>query len=88
MAVSSAAIVAPVLKNMAGIVPEAKGAEKTDKTLTYYIKDTCIGCHHCFYECPVSAIHWGDDKYEIDQTKCIHCGTCEKTCNISAATHK
>jgi ferredoxin len=91
MLVSSAAIAAPFVMNMAGIVPEAKAAESSksaERKLTYYINKNCIGCHFCFYSCPASAIHWGDDKYEIDQTKCIHCGTCENVCNISAATHK
>jgi len=85
MLVSSAAIAAPFVMNVAGMVPEAKGAEKK---VTYYINNDCIGCHYCFYSCPVSAISWGDDKYEIDQKKCIQCGTCESVCNISAATHK
>jgi ferredoxin len=82
MVVSSAAIAAPFFMNMAGLVPEANGAEKK---VTYIISTDCIGCHYCFYECPVSAISWGDDKYEIDQKKCIQCGTCAKVCNISAA---
>jgi ferredoxin len=85
MLVSSAAIASPFLMDMAGLVPDAKAEEKK---LTYFINNSCIGCHFCFYECPASAIHWGDDKYEIDQKKCIQCGTCEKVCNISAATHK
>jgi ferredoxin len=79
---SSAAIASPFIMNAAGFVPDAKGA---DKQLTYTIEPTCVGCHYCFYECPASAISWGDDKYEIDQKKCIHCGTCAKVCNISAA---
>jgi ferredoxin len=82
MLVSSAAIATPFIMNMAGLVPEAKGAEAT---ATYTIEATCVGCHYCFNECPASAISWGDDKYEIDQKKCLHCGTCAKVCNISAA---
>jgi len=85
MIMSSAAIAAPFILNAAGLVPEAKGAEKQ---LTYTIDTTCIGCHYCFYECPAGVISWGDDKYEIDQKKCLHCGTCEKVCNISAAHAK
>jgi ferredoxin len=81
----SAAIAAPFILNAIGLVPDAKGAEKQ---LTYTIESTCVGCHYCFYECPAGAISWGDDKYEIDQKKCIHCGTCAKVCNISAAHHK
>ena len=82
MIVSSAAIASPFIMNMAGLVPDAKGAEKK---IRYVISEYCIGCHYCFYECPASAIFWGDDKYVIDQDKCIQCGTCESVCNISAA---
>jgi len=83
---SSAAIAAPIVLKMAGSLPDANGAEKAGEKATYYIiEDTCIGCHYCFHECPQSAIHWGDDKYEIDQSKCIQCGTCASVCNISAA---
>jgi ferredoxin len=82
MIVSSAAIAAPFILNSAGSVFAA------EKKATYFIASTCIGCHHCFYNCPVRAIHWGTDKYEIDQAKCIQCGTCYETCNISAASKK
>ncbi len=82
MLVSSAAIAAPFVMNMAGLVPDAKGAEGK---VTYIIEATCVGCHYCFNECPQKAIAWGDDKYEIDQKKCIQCGTCASVCNISAA---
>jgi len=91
MLVSSAVIAAPFIMNMTRAVPEAKAADSAkaaETKPTYYINKNCIGCHFCFYSCPVSAIQWGDDKYEIDQKKCIKCGTCEKVCNISAATHK
>jgi ferredoxin len=79
---SSAAVAAPFIANAIGKAPDAKGAEKK---ITYIIDSTCVGCHYCFNECPASAISWGDDKYEIDQKKCIHCGTCAEVCNISAA---
>ena len=82
MIMSSAAIASPLFMNLTGLVPDAKGAEIK---IRYVISDDCIGCHYCFYECPASAIHWGDDKYVIDQDKCIQCGTCESVCNISAA---
>lgn len=85
MALSTAAITAPFILNMAGLIPDAKGAEEE---VVYLIDDTCIGCHYCFNECPASAIHWGDDKYVIDQDKCIQCGTCAEVCNISAAHRK
>jgi ferredoxin len=85
IALSSAAIAAPLILNAAGSV---LAAEKKEKKATYFIGPTCIGCHHCFYNCPQGAIHWGTDKYEIDQTKCVQCGTCYETCNISAASKK
>ncbi len=84
MLAGSAAIAAPVVMNLAGWVPDAKAAETDEGEVTYVIGSECIGCHYCFYSCPASAIHWGDDKYDIDQDKCIHCGTCAEICNISA----
>jgi ferredoxin len=85
MIMGSAAIAAPFIMNAAGLVSDVKGAETQ---ATYIIEPTCVGCHYCFNECPAGAISWGDDKYEIDQKKCIHCGTCAKVCNISAAHKK
>jgi ferredoxin len=84
MLMSTAAIAAPFFMDAAGMVRDAKAEDKP----TYTIEPTCVGCHYCFYECPAGAISWGDDKYEIDQKKCIHCGTCAKVCNISAAHKK
>jgi ferredoxin len=85
MVVGSAAIAASSVLKIAGPVPYVNGAEVAGKKVIYTIDPTCVGCHYCFYECPASAIYWGDDKYEQDQTKCIHCGTCASVCNISAA---
>jgi Fe-S-cluster-containing hydrogenase component 2 len=85
---SSAAIAAPFVLKMAGAVPEAAGAVKKEEKVTYVIGSGCIGCHFCFYSCPQSAIAWGDDKYEINQSKCIGCGTCASVCNISAPHRK
>ena len=82
MAISSAAFASPFIFKLAGSVPTAKAAENE---IRYVISENCIGCHYCFYECPESAIHWGDDKYVIDQDKCVQCGTCAEVCNISAA---
>jgi Fe-S-cluster-containing hydrogenase component 2 len=36
--------------------------------------------------CPAEAIHFGDTGNEIDQNKCIHCGTCYEECPISVVT--
>jgi Fe-S-cluster-containing hydrogenase component 2 len=33
--------------------------------------------------CPAKAVHFGDTGNEIDQKKCIHCGTCYRECPIS-----
>lgn len=84
----SAAMAAPFVMKMAGMVPDAAAAEKKEGKVTYVIGSGCIGCHFCFYSCPQKAIAWGDDKYEIDQSKCIGCGTCESVCNISAPMKK
>jgi Fe-S-cluster-containing hydrogenase component 2 len=37
----------------------------------------------CLAFCPAKAIHFGDTGNEIDQNKCIHCGTCYNECPIS-----
>jgi Fe-S-cluster-containing hydrogenase component 2 len=34
-------------------------------------------------KCPAKAINFGDDRNEIDQSKCIHCGTCYRECPVS-----
>jgi len=50
----------------------------------YIITDSCVMCGACAAQCPVEAIHEGEDKYEIDQDVCIGCGSCEATCPMSA----
>jgi ferredoxin len=83
MIMSSAAAAAPLLlNNLTGMVPEAKAAAKKG-TKVYYINRTCIGCQVCRIFCPSGAIHFGDCRNEIDQTKCIHCGTCYRECPVS-----
>ena len=82
MALGSAAAVSSLLIGAAG-KPAVAQAETCN--IIYRISSDCIGCHFCFNECPESAIHWGDDKYVIDQDKCVQCGTCAEVCNISAA---
>lgn len=82
MAAGGAAFASPLIFKLAG---GAAPAQAVEMEIMYVISDDCIGCHYCFNECPESAIHWGDDKYVIDQDKCVQCGTCAEVCNISAA---
>ena len=101
MMVSSAAIASPLLLNAASSMAAAKPAETkttaTDEakaTVTnatkgmkvYFIGRGCVGCQVCRTFCPAKAIHFGDTGDEIDQKKCIHCGTCYRECPISVVT--
>jgi ferredoxin len=91
MMVGTAAIATPLFLNVAG----SMAAEKTSEARTsessiaakgtkiYYINDGCVGCQACRTFCPVQAIRFGNCRNEIDQKKCIHCGTCYRECNIS-----
>jgi len=92
MIAGSAAIASPLLLNSAGSIIGAKPAEagtivtnvkKGKGKKIYYIGHGCVGCHVCLTFCPGKAIHFGDTGNEIDQNKCIHCGTCYKGCPIS-----
>jgi ferredoxin len=90
MIMGSAAIASPLLLNVAGSMAAGKTAEtKTTETgiapkgtKIYYIGDGCVGCQVCKTFCPAQAIRFGDCKNEIDQRKCIHCGTCYRECPI------
>jgi ferredoxin len=83
MAVGSAAIVSPLLLNLIDPLEQAKAAKK-DKI--YYITNKCIGCHACKIFCPQKAIYYGERKMEIDQDKCVQCGTCYNECPIYVIT--
>jgi ferredoxin len=83
MVVGSAAIASPLLLNLIDPVSQAKAAKK-DKI--YYITNKCIGCHACKVFCPQKAIYYGERKMEIDQDKCVQCGTCFNECPISVIT--
>jgi ferredoxin len=90
MMVGSVAIASPLLLNVAGSMAAentaASNTTQTDKakgTKIYYINDGCVGCQVCKTYCPAKAIRFGNCRNEIDQKKCIHCGTCYRGCNIS-----
>lgn len=91
MIAGSAAVASPLLLNVAGSMVGAKSAEaKTTVTNAkkgtgkkiYFIGQGCVGCHVCMAFCPAEAVHFGDTGNEIDQNKCIHCGTCYEECPI------
>ena len=87
MAVSSVAIAGTLVMDITGPAPAAEAA--TAKTAaagtqkTYYIGHDCMGCQVCRMKCPADAINYGDDRNEIDQKKCQHCGTCYRECPVS-----
>ena len=90
MIVSSVAIGSPLLLEFAHATTVAKNAEpkpterqalKTGKI--YFINRNCVGCQVCRTFCPVKAIRYGDCQNEINQQKCIQCGTCYGECPIS-----
>jgi Fe-S-cluster-containing hydrogenase component 2 len=90
---ASAAIASPMLLNFTNSMAEAKPVEqKTPEQKAakgekiYYIPRGCIGCQVCKTFCPAKAIHFGDGGNEIDQKKCIHCGTCYRECPLSVVT--
>jgi ferredoxin len=86
----SAALASPLLLNAANSMAAAKPAETgpaqsavAKGTRIYFIGSGCIGCQACRTFCPVKAIHFGNTWNEIDQKKCIHCGTCYRECPFS-----
>jgi Fe-S-cluster-containing hydrogenase component 2 len=93
MMISSAAIASPLLLSGASSMGAAKAAETritgtgaAKGTKIYFIDHGCIGCQACRTFCPAKAIHFGDTGNEIDQKKCIHCGTCYRECPISVVS--
>jgi heterodisulfide reductase subunit A-like polyferredoxin len=93
MIISSTAIASPLLMNATGSMAAAKMAEaRTSEQKTakpgkiYFIGHGCVGCQTCRTFCPAKAIHFGDTGNEIDQKKCMHCGTCYRECPISVVT--
>lgn len=50
-------------------------------------KEECCGCTACYSICPKNCIEMKEDNEgflypEVDKTKCINCGLCEKVCPI------
>jgi len=79
-------MVSPALLNLIDPVEAAAAAataKKAGKDKLYYITSKCIGCHACKIFCPQKAIYYGVRKMEIDQEKCVQCGTCFNECPIS-----
>jgi ferredoxin len=85
MVASTAAIVSPMLLNAAIPATDAKAATLKNTTgKVYFVTTGCNGCHVCKVVCPQKAIFYGDCKMEIDQDKCVQCGTCYEECPNSA----
>lgn len=54
--------------------------------MSYVIGKDCSTCHYCFHECPVSAIRFVGNTYQIDPETCVSCGKCAKVCPTSRIT--
>ncbi len=50
----------------------------------FQINENCVCCHNCYSECPMQAIDYVGNKYEIDQDKCVECGLCAKVCHTAS----
>ena len=48
--------------------------------MPYVIGKDCSTCHYCFNECPVRAIRFVGNTYQIDPEKCVECGKCARVC--------
>jgi ferredoxin len=85
-AVAATPLVADLTASKAGAAETTQSAAASAPltvpkgTNIYFIGRGCIGCQVCRTFCPVKAIHFGDGANEIDQHKCIHCGTCYQEC--------
>lgn len=49
-----------------------------------YIEKKCIKCRICEKVCPVAAINWGNDVFELDLDVCIGCAECITSCPTNA----
>ena len=52
--------------------------------MAYKISNDCIACGTCIDECPLGAIHEGEEHYSIDPEVCAECGTCADVCPTGA----
>ena len=52
--------------------------------MAYKITNKCIKCGGCEAMCPVGAIKFNGEKYEIDASKCVSCGMCASVCPVGA----
>jgi ferredoxin len=87
---SSAVAAAPLLAELKAASAETAAVTQTAAasaplsvskgTKIYFIGRGCVGCQTCKTFCPVQAIHFGNCANEIDQSKCVHCGTCYEEC--------
>lgn len=50
----------------------------------YFITDKCSGCRICYSKCPQKCIDTGQKPFVINQTNCLHCGTCMSVCTFEA----
>lgn len=50
----------------------------------YYITDRCHGCRICYSKCPQKCIDLDQKPLVIQQSHCLHCGTCQSVCPFDA----
>ena len=49
-----------------------------------YSKERCIYCHKCSEVCPVGAITWENEEFNLNLNKCIGCAECITSCPTGA----
>jgi ferredoxin len=60
-------------------------AGKCKALIHYVITDDCIGCTLCAQHCSTGAITFHPyEKHEVDDEKCIRCGSCKSVCPENA----
>jgi PAS domain S-box-containing protein len=53
-----------------------------------FLSANCKSCYKCLRACPVKAIRFKDEQAQIDEDRCIGCGTCFYTCPQNARNIK